>query len=171
MSAEAAFLELFKKLMPKAATITLGIVESVDKEKHTCDVVRDGQPTLFNCRLNAVIDTLDSYMVAFPKEGSYVLCITLDEPTACFVFACSQLDEISTKIGDTTMVVTEKDILFNGGTLGGLIKISEFTNKLNEFVTTYNGHVHPETGSTTSPTASQAKKFNRNDYENKKVKQ
>ncbi|GHV13640.1 hypothetical protein FACS1894169_01080 [Bacteroidia bacterium] len=171
MRPEDAFLLLFQKFMPKAATITIGTVESVDKEKHTCDVLRDGQPTLFNCRLNAVIDTLDSHVTCFPARGSYVLCITLDEPTSCFVFAYSQLDEAQIKVGKSSAVITKDDILFNGGTLGGLMKISEFTDRLNEFVTTYNGHVHPETGSTTSPTTSQAATFIRDDYENLKIKQ
>lgn len=171
MKAEDAFLQLFKKLMPNSATISIGTVESVDRDKHTCDVNRDGQPTLFNCRLNAVIDTLDSFMVTYPKVGSYVLCITLDEPTACYVFAMSQVDEVNIKVGESSMVIDKEDIFFNGGALGGLMKISEFTTKLNEFVTAYNRHTHAVSGTSAIPTTGQAAMFSRSDYENQHVKQ
>jgi hypothetical protein len=171
MKAEDAFLLLFRKLMPDVAAISIGTVASVDKDKHTCDVERDGQPALFNCRLNAVIDTLDSHVTCFPQVGSYVLCISLDEPTACFVFAYSKIEEVQVKVGSSEMVIDKTDILFNGGALGGLMKISEFTSKLNSFVDTYNAHTHPETGSVTSVTSGQAARFNRADYENQNIKQ
>jgi hypothetical protein len=131
MNPEEAFLLLFQKFMPKAATISIGTVESVDKENHTCDVLRDGQPKLFNCRLNAVVDTLDSYAVCFPAVDSFVLCITIDEPTACYVFATTQIEEAQLKIGDISAVVNGNDIVMNGGVLGGLLKLKETTEKIN----------------------------------------
>ncbi|MFC4673576.1 hypothetical protein [Dysgonomonas termitidis] len=151
--------------------MTIGTVESVDRENRTCDVERDGQPTLFKCRLNAVIDTLGSYVAAIPRVGSYVLCLTLDDPANCLVIAMSEPDEVAVKINNTTAVITSDDITLNGGALGGLVKVSELTAKLNELVTTFNLHTHAVAGTTASPTPNQAASFSRGDYENLKVKQ
>lgn len=179
MTAEQAFLTLFKKLMPKVAEISVGIVKDVNKEKRTCTVDRDEKPTLFECRLNAIIDNYESFAVTYPAVGSYVLCISLTDATECFVFAMSEIEEIEVKIGETSLKMNDSDILFNGGALGGMVKVSELTNKLNELVQTFNSHTHrvSTTGSSSAQTGtaaavtSRAQNFNKSDYENEKIKQ
>ncbi|NDW10952.1 hypothetical protein [Dysgonomonas sp. 520] len=178
MTPEDAFLQLFKKLMPKAAMVSVGKATNIDKEKRVCDVERDGQPILFNCRLNAVVDSMNSYSVVFPKPDSYVLCLTIGD-TDNLVIAYSEIQEINVKIENTTMVMNGEDTVFNGGKLGGMVKISELTNKINDFVKIFNSHTHPvsttgtasaQTGAA-SATISQASFFSKSDYENTKIKQ
>lgn len=178
MKAEQAFLQLFKALMPKSATVTIGTVVSVNENEHTCDVARDGQPTLFNCRLNAVVDTLSSHVTALPAVGSFVLCLLLDE-TEALIISTSEVEKLSVKIGSSTLLVDKSEIVMNDGSLGGLIKIGELTGKLNELVNKFNAHTHPvsTTGSasaqtgTASATTAPASPFKQSDYENLKVKQ
>lgn len=179
MTAEQAFLQLFQKLMPKAAVVSVGTVKSVDKSNHTCDVERDGQPTLFNCRLNATIDKHESHLVAFPAKDSFVAVLIYDpEGTDSIVIATTAIDEISAKIKNTTMVMTSDDIVFNGGVLGGIVKVSELTKQLNGFVNVFNTHTHVvnTTGSATAQSGMaqvvtvKQSDFKQADYENKKVK-
>jgi len=57
----------------------------------------------------------------------------------------------------------------NGGDYGGVIKIDDLTAKINDFVSKFNAHKHPETGSTTGVPTSSANSFSKTDYENLKV--
>jgi len=170
MTPEQAIKELFSKMTPQSLTVSVGTVISVDRDKHTCDVERDGMPPLFNCRLNAVVDKLVSYIVGFPKIGSYVLCLSIGEPTDCFVLAMTEIDQVIFKTEYSEMSMSN-GIAFNGGGQGGLILIREFTNRINEFVTQFNTHTHPVSGSLASATTMQAMPFNSEDYENRDIKQ
>ena len=183
MTPEEAFLILIKKLIPNAVTIEVGTVKSVDKEKRTCDIERDGKPDLFNCRLNAVIDTLESHITCYPAIGSFVLCVTLDEPTACYVFATSLIEETEVRIGDISAVINAKDIVFNEGTLGGLPVVGDVTKRLNLIEKAVNSlinefrshnHTHPQgatTGLLTPPVTNTIAETKVPDIENNLVKQ
>ena len=84
--------------------------------------------------------------------------------------------------------INKEDIIFNGGELEGLVIIQKLTDKLNELkdtvnnlINNYNAHIHTTTATIgTGPTgvisiptskADLAKPFNKNDYENTKIKQ
>ncbi|MCF0219091.1 MAG: hypothetical protein HUK14_04845 [Muribaculaceae bacterium] len=85
--------------------------------------------------------------------------------------------------------INKEDIIFNGGDLDGLVIIQKLTDKLNELkdtvndlISKYNAHVHITTATVgasgtpgvlqpTTSTATAAKPFNKNDYENTKIKQ
>ena len=90
--------------------------------------------------------------------------------------------EIVVKDKDTASVVVSEDgIVMNNGTLDGLVKINELTDKLNNlvkevnaFIKTYNTHTHigaHGTTSTPSATGTDVSDFKKSDYENEKVKQ
>jgi|GEM_PF-459578 hypothetical protein len=86
----------------------------------------------------------------------------------------------------STFEVNPDEMLFNGGDLGGLIKIQELTDKINALIDTFNNHTHDipigtfliaAQGGVLNPspesvqkTTSPAKTFNKADYENEKVK-
>ena len=82
-------------------------------------------------------------------------------------------DEGETRIYSTTdgtnisfhVYVAKDGVRLNGTEYGGLIKIQELTDKLNEFIALYNAHTH---GLTPDPSVS-APVFLKTDYENTKV--
>ena len=152
---------LVKKLNNKAIAeqVQTGKATNIDARKRTCDIVleeHDGL-TLYDCRLNAVVDSYDNYLVVLPKEGSTVVFV-----------------QMAVKTGSNTVEVNSDGIVLNGGDLGGLIKIEQLTQKLNNLVRAFNAHTHTVTvgssSGTAAPITSQAARFNKNDYQDTKVK-
>jgi len=119
-------------------------------ESATVDREDDG-PTI-SARLTATLSTKDTRIVAVPKVGSYVTVALIgDEVTQPVVINVSEIDEV---------VIDSPKMTLNGGSFGGLIKIQELTSqlnkveqKVNQLITAFNVHVHPETGVTTAPAA------------------
>jgi hypothetical protein len=134
----------------------------------------DGSALFNSVKLNAGNDK--NYIV--PKVGSTVIVSMLDKNNA-YISMFSEIDKI---------YLNSNEIIFNDGSLGGLIKINELTQKINELVTNYNqlvsffnAHVHAGTvlvGSVPLPvtivptltTASVTPIFNKADFENIKIK-
>lgn len=132
MTGEQAFQELIEAMLKKMpVSVTVGTVKSVDRKNGTCDVVRDEQPTLYNVRLNAVIDAFDSYVTCYPAKDSFVLCMRIDDPTSYVVVAMSKIDEIDAKTGGSRVNISASGIVFNDGALGGLPKIDPLLSKIN----------------------------------------
>lgn len=141
-------------------TTYVGQVESVDGAE--CTVVRtmDGL-RLEHVRLNASGDDTVG-LVLLPAKGSDVLITSIDG-ASWFVNQCSKLD----------------GIILNGGTLGGLVKVQELTDKLNALVEAFNSHVHTVStagsataqSGTTAAVVNKVSQFNKRDYENEKIKQ
>lgn len=159
-------------------------VTAVDKSSRTVDVepLDDGAPIL-GCNLQANQGSTFG-VVQIPRVGSYVVVGFLAGVDAGVVLMCDDVErvEVVVKDADTgSVVVSEDGVVMNNGTLGGLVKIKEITDKLNNlvdevnsFVQTFNSHTHTGVHGATSPpisTSSSVSSFNRDDYENKKVKQ
>lgn len=86
----------------------------------------------------------------------------------------------------STIEVNPDVMLFNGGDLGGLVKIQELTDKINALVDAFNDHTHMIPSGTflvgaqagvlnptpvsVQKTTGPAQSFKKGDYENKKVK-
>lgn len=172
MTAEQALAKLIDAALSKIPlSLTIGTVSSVDKENGTCEVVRDGQPTLHDVRLNAVIDSFESQFTVYPSVGSYVVCLMMGDASTYIVLSTTHIDEVLIKAGQSKVQVTQTDILFNEGVLGGLVKLNELTTALNRFVVLYNTHTHPCPAGTTDTPAVKSARFNASEYENLKVKQ
>lgn len=45
-------------------------------------------------------------------------------------------------LGDTSFRITPEGVQFNGGKLGGLLKIEQLTEKFNELIRAFNTHTH-----------------------------
>ncbi len=154
----------------------VGIVKNV--RETTCDIERENAPTLLDCRLNAIDDNLQSFVTIYPKEGSDVIVGIIENlKTEAVVLRCSEVEKVKLKIGNQTLKIDKDGFVFNDGTLDGLVKIQELTNKLNVLVDTFNSHTHPFVGvaptvaATTSPIIAKAQTFSKSDYENTEVKQ
>jgi len=120
-------------------------VDSVDETNRTCVCTMIGgnsANTLDNVRLMASVDDGILNLPALDSTVTIILS-TFTEPV---IIAYSELDKIK----------------FRGGDLGGLVivgqlveRINKIENLLNNFITAYNSHTHPETGTTTGITPMQ----------------
>ncbi|MFV0313255.1 MAG: hypothetical protein ACK5KN_16630 [Dysgonomonas sp.] len=144
----------------------LAQIKSVNEKECTCVLVDDDGQEFFNVRLRPVTGKNKSFL-QIPKAGSFVLAVRVEDSGDWMVVACDEVEKVQLIVGNSEIIVTEDDILMNGGKLGGLIKISELTAKLNELVQIYNTHTHAGNGVTTTMLASL---FNKGDYEDETVK-
>lgn len=116
-----------------------------------------------------------------PKPDTTCLIGIIEgQEAAAFLLSAMEVEEIT--------VDAETLISFNGGKLGGLVKVEALTNKLNELIDTFNKHTHtiPSGGISTQGSATaqstvapvtvpaidkKQEKVKREDYENEKIKQ
>lgn len=144
----AAGLELYGKVCT---------VDAVDEDARTvdCTPLDEGAP-LLGVNLQANQESGDG-IVLFPAVGSYVVVSFLESSVAVVVLT-DKVDKIGLKIGDTTaelvdgqvdiavqdttVKISPEGVVVNGGNLGGMIKIKELTQKLNDFIAAFNSHTH-----------------------------
>lgn len=177
-------------------------VDTVDEDARTVDCTPiDESAPLLGVNLQANQESEDG-VVSFPAVGSYVV-VSFLEASVAVVVLCEKVDKIALKIGkttaqlvdgqidaavqDITVKITSEGVVINGGNLGGMVKIQELTQKLNEFITAFNSHTHElptgavaVTGSATAQAnpapvvvpaiTSQHKAVAVSDYEDAKVK-
>lgn len=155
----------------------IATVKNVNEEKCTCTLADDDGQEFFEVRLRPVTGRNKS-LLQIPKIGSFVLAVRIESSEEWMIVACDEVEKVQLIVGKSEIVVTENDILMNDGKLGGLIKISELTAKLNEFINVFNNHTHmvATTGTavaqsgTAISTQNIAKPFNKSDYEDENIK-
>lgn len=169
MTPERRLADNLKRLSPISMWLTQGEVVAVDDL--TCKV-KIGDAEIEGVRLRASLTERDRQILTVPKVGSSVTlgCLTADLNNLVVL----QVDEV-------------EKIIINGGELGGLIKIQELTDKINELVDKFNSHTHTlATGTvqvegtavkqanaapiTVPSVTSKANKLNKQDYEDETVK-
>lgn len=106
---------------------------------------------------------LDSVKIVYNPEasGDESDLITADENGVSVTrgkYSCTiTKDSINLSCSDgATIVLSDNSITLNGGSLGGLINISDLVSAINSMVSTFNGHTHtypsaPSGGTTASP--------------------
>lgn len=100
----------------------------------TCSV-RYGDLVFEDVRLRVIAeDSNNSRMLLTPKVGSCVLVADLSDGDKRD-FAVVMLSEVE-------KVELTADVMFNGGSNGGLVKIQELTDKLNGLIDKFNNHTH-----------------------------
>jgi hypothetical protein len=114
----------------KQPVVFPALVESV--KGGTCSVKIDGL-VITGVRLRAVINSSTEQLLVTPKVGSYVLVVDLSGGNYrnLAVISCSEITGINIKVGGTTAVINAEGITFNGGGLGGLVKLQELKENLN----------------------------------------
>ena len=50
--------------------------------------------------------------------------------------------QVDIAVRDTTAKISPEGVVINGGGLGGMVKIEQLTQKLNEFISAFNSHTH-----------------------------
>lgn len=161
-----------------SSQVSLGKAVNINADNRTCDIVLNDDLTLFDCRLNAVIDSYDNHLTILPKENSFVAFLRLEGlSSSCLVISYTEIDRILVRMNDIQADISSSGIILNGGSLGGLVNISQLTAKLNQLIAAFNSHTHQvsTTGSSTaqsgiaSPVASSFQPFSQNDYEDTKI--
>lgn len=132
-------------------------VDAVDEKARTVDCTPiDESAPLLGVNLQANQESEDG-IVLFPSVGSYVV-VAFTEPSVGLVVLAEKVDKITLKIDntsaeirggltniavqDTTVKISPDGVIINGGGLGGMVKIQELTQKLNDFITAFNSHTH-----------------------------
>jgi hypothetical protein len=181
---ETAIKKVAKKM--QFAQVVSGVAKNVTDT--TCELHRTDAPIIFDVRLNAIDDDLQSFVTIYPKIDSDVLVGIIEgKKTEAVVLRCSEVEKVRYKIGDNTLLIDSTGVVLNNGT-NGMIDIVELTTKVNALVQTmntliasYNSHIHVTTatvGASAIPgvinpivtPAQTAAMFNKSDYENTKIK-
>ena len=147
-----------------------GKVKSVDGETCTVSI---GDLTLTDVRLRSVINGEDSKLLITPADNSYVTIIDLSgDLRETEVIGYSQIKAIDIDTSGDITVNCRGNIVINGGSNDGLVKINELTQKLNQLVQQFNAHTHTvPNGSSSAPTPPIAfPYFSKTQYEDTKVK-
>ena len=116
-------------------------VDAVDEDARTvdCTPLDEGAP-LVGVNLQANQECGEG-VVLFPAVGSYVVVSFLGASVAVVVLA-EKVDKIDLAVRDTTAKISPEGVVINGGGLGGMVKIEQLTQKLNEFISAFNSHTH-----------------------------
>jgi hypothetical protein len=105
----------------------------VEKITGTTCAVKIDELSITGVRLRAVINDSSGQLLVMPEVGSYVLVIDLSGGNYrdLAVIAYSEISEVNIRIGNTTVAINTTGITFNGGQLGGLVKLQELKDNLN----------------------------------------
>lgn len=148
-------LRLLREYFKAPVQVFPATVKSVNTSELTCVVEPVDAPEIYEVRLKAAIDNVKEGVVEIPKTNSTVLVGLIgNDMNTCFIIRCSQVEEV---------------VMF-GGTLGGLIKITDLVSKLNALenkvntIIAWGGTVSPPLATTVLAVT------NRADLENTKVK-
>lgn len=141
--------EVIKKLAkPDGETVALiCTVDEVDKKARTvdCSPINESAPLLgVNLQAN---QGSDFGVCLFPEVGSFVVVGFVADGAAGVVLLCDKIesaeivigdtsalisgDGLNVKVADTSVKLDKSAVTFNGGTLGGLVKVVELTQRLN----------------------------------------
>lgn len=175
-----------KNLSLNARQQTFITAKVVSVQGATCTVAVDSFE-ISDVRITPTLVKGENRIVLTPDVGSNVLLASQGGYSNLYVLAADAISKLEIVSGQTSIVADDQGIVFNGGDLGGMIKIEELTEKLNQmrgefnaFVSVFNSHIHETTATvgidavgvigTPSPNANNASEFKREDYENEKVK-
>lgn len=117
---------------PDGETVSLVCtVDKVDKSARTvdCSPINEGAP-LLGVNLQANQEANYGFCL-FPEVGSYVVVGFISGGAAGVVLLTEKIESAEIVIGDTSAVMDSDGVRFNGGALGGLVKVEDLTKRLN----------------------------------------
>ncbi len=109
---EAEVRELLARFVGSNRPTMLGTVKYVDKTENTCTVDDDGVEWL-GVRLRSITGE-NNGIVAYPKQGAYVLCVQVEDTEEWAVIKATEYESIE---------MTIESLVINSGDNGGLVKI------------------------------------------------
>lgn len=103
---QRSFQNLLNSFYNQSVRITTVVGKAVNISSFTCDIEREGSPTLYDVRLSAVTGENVDYCIVVPKEGSMVAVSMVEGTTTdAIVSMCSEVEKTITKIGTTEFEV------------------------------------------------------------------
>lgn len=162
-------------LRPTTQALTYGIVKSVSGVM--CSVMV-GSQVIEDVALRATGVDQEGHCLIVPKVGSAVLMGNINGDLSRLVVLAVDVVE---------RVELTGEVVYNDGQLGGMVKIKELTDKINELVKAFNDHTHIlQSGAvavsgtesaqsnakpiTVPAITSKAKELRKSDYEDLKIK-
>ena len=130
MTIKEAIYQYFTQFLSKEKVYAkTGVVSNVNESARLCDVTpNDGSPIVYNVRLQVVKDATTGF-VQIPKSGTECVITFINRSTAVLV-SCKEITKL--------IVDADTIIQFNGGSLGGMVKINDLVTKLNNIETDIN---------------------------------
>lgn len=159
MTTDDQLREIINRRNNVTATLRWVKVLNVDEKNGTMDV-------------KGVSDDLEYYdvslgcgsVVMMPEKDSLCVIAVLEGvDTECLLISAEKVERVKVK--------TSTEIVFNEGKLGGLVKVQDLTEVLNNIVMAYNLHTHTVIGNASLPPAKSLDLVNREKIENKNIKQ
>lgn len=90
-------------------TIVTGLVDNVQGD--TCDVTREGLPTLLDVSLTAINQNSNSYIRITPKQGSVVAVALVNGlPTEGVIIAHSEIEKVEILINQNSVVIDQNGV-------------------------------------------------------------
>lgn len=166
MTTDEKLKDLFSRGKQIPAALRWVKVTSVDKDNDTMDVV-------------GLSDNLEYYDVQL-GAGSVVIYPVIG--TMCLIAVVEGIETdtflISSEQAESIRIKADTEIVMNEGKLGGLVKVKELTDILNNVIDKFNGHTHQMIGVKTGPDtitipepSSKIDNVNRKTIENESVRQ
>jgi hypothetical protein len=159
MTTDDQLREIINRRNNVTATLRWVKVLNVDEKNGTMDV-------------KGVSDDLEYFdvslgcgsVVMMPEKDSLCVIAVLEGvDTECLLISAEKVERVKVK--------TSTEIVFNEGKLGGLVKVQDLTEVLNNIVMAYNLHTHTVIGNASLPPAISLDLVNREKIENKNIKQ
>ena len=159
MTTDDQLREIINRRNNVTATLRWVKVLNVDEKNGTMDV-------------KGVSDDLEYYdvslgcgsVVMMPEKDSLCVIAVLEGvDTECLLISAEKVERVKVK--------TSTEIVFNEGKLGGLVKVQDLTEVLNNIVMAYNLHTHSVIGNASLPPDKSLDLVNREKIENKNIKQ
>ncbi len=112
--------ELIERVIKKHAAniqikeVVTGVAKNITET--ACDIERAANPMIHRARLNAIDDTLESYVTVYPKDGSNVIAGIIEGmKTEAVILRCSEVERVKIKIGEQTFLMDKDGFVFIGG--------------------------------------------------------
>jgi len=127
-----------KRVSPVGSTM-LAKVQSVDESAFTCTLIDDDENATphENIRLRPVLDGNESLTI-FPTIGTWALAIRIEDGEEWMIMAVGQAAKYRIVVGNSSLDITSDGVVFNGGSLGGLVKIEDLVSDINGIKTELN---------------------------------
>lgn len=124
--------DLIRKIAkdPTAEIYSIAIkITAVDETERTCDgEPLNGDAEIFGIRLQSIINGADGFCL-IPKVGSVGIVTFINKATG-YLALISSVDKMIVK-SETQIAIDCDEIIFNGGSNDGFVKVGDLVSKLN----------------------------------------
>ena len=105
-------------------------VKAVNADKFTCDVETDNEDELPGVLYKSVSGG-DVDVVFQPAIDSRVFIMQIADSDEWVILKFGAVDKVFIKVGNYSSLITAEGIEFNGGSLGGMVKVEALVSKIN----------------------------------------